>query len=223
MSAEYVETVGNQELIAINQDFPLVSAARRIVGGDLSYPCNSGGGGALAEIHAEKCASGSVQQLFYFNDTDSTLRPASHPEAMLATSTCDFDHDGNIIAVFPHGQGGTTCGGATFVHNQTSGNIVGAAGKCIDEYELTTPRVDLWTCQKGAKNEAWKWNAQPSGRQSMSSGTLTNLESGLCLTVTALPPPQQCTNVWSRPLSNGDVALAMINHGALTSRFVCNA
>ena len=39
MSDEYIATVGNEELIAINQDVPLVRSARRIVGGDLKFPC----------------------------------------------------------------------------------------------------------------------------------------------------------------------------------------
>ena len=90
--------------------------------------------------------------------------------------------------------------------------LYGANGKCVDEYEFTTPRVDLWSCNKGAKNEVWRFAA--SQGEAGGAGTLTNADSGLCLTVTPLAPAQQCTNVWARPLSNGDVALAMLNHGA---------
>jgi hypothetical protein len=45
MSDEYVETVGNEELIAVNQDVPLVGPAKRIVGGDLTFPCGSAADG----------------------------------------------------------------------------------------------------------------------------------------------------------------------------------
>ena len=38
-SPYYFETVLNTELIAINQDLPFISAARRVVGGDIDYPC----------------------------------------------------------------------------------------------------------------------------------------------------------------------------------------
>ena len=42
MSDEYIETVGNEELIAVNQDQPFVAPAKRIVGGDLTFPCGQG-------------------------------------------------------------------------------------------------------------------------------------------------------------------------------------
>ena len=49
------------------------------------------------------------------------------------------------------------------------------------------------------------------------TGALKNSDSGKCLTA-ILPsdPPDNsiCENIWSRPLSNGDVALAMVNQGA---------
>ena len=38
----YIETVGNDELIAVNQDAPLVGSAKRIVGSDLTFPRGQG-------------------------------------------------------------------------------------------------------------------------------------------------------------------------------------
>jgi hypothetical protein len=75
MSAEYVATVGNPELIAINQDAPLVAPMRRIVGGDLSYPCTPAieqkqeqeGGDAAARcinVWARPLANGDVALAF---------------------------------------------------------------------------------------------------------------------------------------------------------------
>jgi hypothetical protein len=78
-------------------------------------------------------------------------------------------------------------------------------------------RVDLWKCLNGAKNEQWTFATVPavipSPTATFPSGFLKNVDSGLCLTATAPAPAGKCTNVWSRPLSNGDVALALINHG----------
>lgn len=42
MSDEYIATVGNEELIAVNQDAPLIGSAKRIIGGDLVFPCYGG-------------------------------------------------------------------------------------------------------------------------------------------------------------------------------------
>ena len=66
-------------MIAINQDAPFVAAASRIVGGDLTYPCNSAGpaAGLVADVTAVPCIAAAAPQLFYFNATDSTLRPAA--------------------------------------------------------------------------------------------------------------------------------------------------
>jgi hypothetical protein len=36
---------GNEELIAVSQDVPLVGPAKRIVGGDLTFPCGSAADG----------------------------------------------------------------------------------------------------------------------------------------------------------------------------------
>ena len=59
-----LETYSNEELVAINQD-PLGSPAKRIVGGDLTFPCEEvgdggGGGGRIAEVHATPCNSSNV-------------------------------------------------------------------------------------------------------------------------------------------------------------------
>lgn len=228
MSAEYIETVGNTELIAINQDAPFISAASRIVGGDLTYPCTGGAEGAAFEIQAAPCAqgaAGAAQQHFYFNSSDSSLRLASEPSYLVSTGSCDWT-DGNIVSLWAVGKGGTGCGGAHWTHAE-NGQVIGAAGKCLDEYQWTTPRVDLWTCESGATNELWKFVPAPTTERedrrglSFPVGTLINQDSGKCLTATP-STPQTCTNVWSRPLANGDVALAMVNHGANAS-VVCDA
>ena len=223
MSAEYIETVGNEELLAINADQPFAGPARRIVGADLTWPCNGAGPGELLEAHTLACVAAEETQLFYFNETDNSLRPASHPDAMLATADCGFA-DGDIVSVYGAGGGGVACGGAVWSH-ASNGSIVGAAGKCLDEYMWTTPRVDLWSCVGGATNEAWNFTAAagvpPVGGYTV--GTLTNGDSGFCLTTTPAQGDAACENIWARPLANGDAALAFLNHGAETATITCDA
>jgi alpha-galactosidase len=113
MSAEFVETLSNEELLAINADEPFVGAARRIVGGDLSWPCSGAAPGELFEVHALACDATSAGQSWYFNSTDSSLRPAASPASVLATATCD-GADGDLVSVYVEGSGASSCGGAVW-------------------------------------------------------------------------------------------------------------
>ena len=223
MSAEFVETLSNDELLAINADEPFVGAARRVVGGDLTWPCSGAAPGELFEVHALACDGASTAQLWYFNSSDDSLRPAASPASLLATATCDFA-DGDLVSVYAAGGGASSCGGAVWRHDANL-SVVGPAGKCLDEYMWTTPRVDLWTCVPGAPNEAWAWapssSALPVG--GFAVGALVNNDSSLCLSTAPTGGPGVCTNVWARPLSNGDVALAFLNNGAANTSVTCDA
>lgn len=223
MSQEFIDTVGNEELLAINADTPFIGASRRIVGEDLTFPCSSSGG-AVLQVQTQNCSTVSQDstQLFYFNNTDSSLRPYMNPTSLLSTQTCDFN-DGDIVSAFYMNGGASSCGGAVWKH-MPNGSIVGANGKCLDEYMWTTPRVDLWTCVPGAMNENWTFtktdNVPPI--DGFSVGTVVNADSGFCLTVSPPAPINSCTNIWARPLSNGDVALAFINNGDLNATVTCD-
>ena len=222
MSQEFIETVGNDELLAINEDTPFIGAARRIVGGDLSWPCSSSNGEVL-QVQTQNCIS-NITQKFYFNSTDLSLRPFFNQNSMLSTQSCNFA-DGDIVSAFDFDKkgGGITCGGAIWQH-MPNGSIVGAAGKCLDEYMWTTPRVDLWTCVSGASNENWTFAKDQTFVESFEFdvGYIINNDSGFCLTVSPPPSTNGCTNIWSRPLSNGDVALAFVNNGDLNVTITCN-
>ena len=230
MSAEFIETVGNEELIAVNQDFPLVAAAKRIVGGDLHFPCGVPAPipGATATVTAEVCiaagADARLTQTFYFNTTDGSLRLGSQPSNMVATESCDFSKDGNIVSLFAEGAGGTKCGGSKWGHNSTTSQIIGAASKCLDEFEFTTPRVDLWGCD-GGSNEKWAFSVDAATVGGFATGTLKNARSGKCLTASVAGPTSNavCENIWSRPLANGDLALAMVNQGAGNATMICDS
>ena len=95
MSAEYVETVGNTELIAINQDSPLLSSARRIVGGDLAYPCDASAKSAATTAAADPRSSGNKKASSCTNVWARPLADGSVALAFLNTGkaaanvTCD--------------------------------------------------------------------------------------------------------------------------------------
>ncbi len=50
-----------------------------------------------------------------------------------------------------------------------------------------------------------------------------NNDSSLCLSTAPPGGPGVCTNVWARPLSNGDVALAFLNNGSDNASVTCDA
>jgi hypothetical protein len=252
---DYIDTVGNEELIAINQDTPFVAGAQRVVGGDLTWPCAGGElpPGALFRVQTLPCGgSNAPQQQWLLNATDNSVRLASQPASspgLLTFLDCGTA-DGTLAYVFPPGVDGDTspCGASAqvWVHAPGNGSLVNPySGKCLDEYQWTTPRVDLWTCVPGATNEGWTFSGTPGGggggargdpaaaaaaadvasaAAAGTPGTLTNQDSGLCLTATAASTnTSECTNVWTRPLSDGSFALAMANNGDGALVVTCDA
>ena len=63
-SPEYLDTVGNEELLAVNADAPYAGGARRVAGGDLAWPCAGGAlpPGALYALRALPCVAGDALQ-----------------------------------------------------------------------------------------------------------------------------------------------------------------
>ena len=221
-SAEYVETVGNEELIAINQDEPFAGAAHRVLGGDLTYPCAAPAPDALLSVHTVACTSkADASQLWFLNSTDGTLRSAAQPDGVLALPGCGDFSDGTLVSVFRANSSGAACAQWALAAN---GSLVNAAsGKCLDEYEWTTPRVDLWACVPGATNEAWAWAPSGGSVGGFATGTFTNEDSKLCLRAQPAGGDGVCTNVWARSLGNGDVALAMLNYSPGAANVTCDA
>jgi hypothetical protein len=226
---EYFETVGNEELLAINQDFPFAGAGQRVFGDDLTWPCSGSlPPGAVNRVEAVACDSSNPAQQFYFNSTDGTVRLASAPAsspAALTVLNCDTD-DGTLVYLFPPGYtGGSSCGSANQVWSYMGGDggnkslVNPISGKCLDEYMWTTPRVDLWTCLGGASNEAWNFTGSASAG---TPGQLINNDSGFCLTA-SVSNATECVNVWARPLSDGGVALAMVNNADTATTVTCDA
>lgn len=167
-------------------------------GGDLTFPCADSGLASYAAL-SMPCTSGhedgaSLQDWAVTDDTHIQLLGGRG--GYLALSACDAT-DGTLVAVYPSwNTSSAACKGGEWLHNASTGYLVGAYEKCLDEYMWTTPRVDLWSCLAQAPNEVWLW---------VNGTKLVNGDSGKCLT--AVPSSQSCTNVWARPLSTHQFAL----------------
>ena len=214
-----LETYSNAELIAINQD-ALGSPARRIAGGDLPFPCASGGDGVLASVSALPCDPSDARQLWSYNATTGRIASSAFPGGVLDDLHCD-KAPGSPVGVYPNdGSGGGTCGGAN--QNWTwgaNGSIINAwTGTCLDVYDFAGPAVDVYSCNGGV-NQVFTLSSD--GHISTQAG---GGHPALCLTATA-PIPQQCANVWGRLLANGDYALGMLNNdgGAPAANVMCDA
>jgi alpha-galactosidase len=213
-SPEFIATVGNDELLAVNADAPFAGGARRVAGSDLAWPCAGGAlpPGALFALRALPCDAGDALQRWAFVPSDGSLRLASPPPgaegARAALAPGAAADDGALVYVFAPGAGG----GATFAP-AADGKVVGPGGKCLDEYMYTTPRVDIWDCVKQA-NEVWLPRA---------GGALVNNDSGLCLAAAPPGTDDDCTNVWARPLHDGGLALGFVNNAPDAAVVECGA
>lgn len=196
--------------------------ARRVAGGDVSFPCAPPPPAeAVAGVAALPCNASDPSQQWQLGADGvlSLVEPGAAAPAgsLLSLLACD-DEDGSPLALFPPGwAGASACGGAAWRFAAGNGSLLGAFGKCLDEYEMTTARVDLWTCVPGAANEAWA----PAGA-AFSRGALVNQDSKMCLAAVPLPPPASCANVWARPLSDGSTAHVFINNAGSNATVVCD-
>ena len=108
-----LETYSNAELISINQD-ALASPARRIVGGDLPFPCHGGGGGGggqVAAVVAAPCSPADPAQLWAFDAASGAITSKAFPGTVLDNVECAKD-DGAPVGLFAPDNGGGKCGGA---------------------------------------------------------------------------------------------------------------
>jgi len=259
MSAEYIETVGNEELIAVNQDTPLVGSAKRIVGGDLSFPCNQAAN--APDINWTKSsAPADIPSSFVF------ANGAAATGSRLAGQT-DIRSGGpgqTTLALLDHELAslGHTITAATVSFQYISGYGC-EVGECANAANLTLALVDavnhtivstIW--ESPALNNAsyapFTGYSEPvtgggSGlrvswpRRMQLALVLHNNGRNLQIPTSSVkasitwgggdpgpwdPAPKAsnaiCENIWSRPLANGDVALAMVNQGANAS-IVCDS
>ena len=133
-----LETYSNAELIAINQD-SLGSPAFRIVGTDLTVPCN-GGGGALASVTAAKCSASDPMQAWTYDATSKAITLASNSTWVLDAFECGTS-DGTVVSLYPPDNGSGTCGGKNqqwlMNGDGTITNVNSLA--CLDIYDFAGP------------------------------------------------------------------------------------
>ena len=188
------------------------------MGGDLASPCAApNASGALYAVVAAPCNASDALQSWRVAGAPGAgavelLGGAGGLLTLGAEGCASGGADGSLVYVAAPGAAGAACGGQAWRH-AANGSLVGAFGKCLDEYQWTTPRVDLWACEAGATNEAW----------AARGSALVNGDSGKCLAAAPLPPAGACTNVWARPLSSGAVALGFVSNLAEPADVVCDA
>ena len=102
-SAEFIETVGNEEMLAINWDAPFKGPARRVAGGDLTFPCSPSPPQAAAGVAALPCAASDAAQQWQLGADGTLSLPGGGAGApagsLLALRACS-DEDGAPLAVF---------------------------------------------------------------------------------------------------------------------------
>ena len=127
---------------------PLASPARRIVGGDLTFPCH--GGGAVANVAAASCDAGDISQLWDYDAATGVIssRAFAAADGVLEVVQC-LKPDGSPVGVGKRGS--SACGGTNQAWTRRPGGTVvnGASGTCLDVYDWTGPAVDTWTCNGG--------------------------------------------------------------------------
>ncbi len=203
-----LETYSNAELISINQD-PLGSAAQRVAGGDLKFPCSGPPSpGALASVAAADCDASDAGQRWAFDAASGHITSAAFPGVLTARG-CGSS-DGNPVEVAAAGADG--CGGRAQAWAWGADGRVtnGNSGSCLDVFDWAGPTVDTWACN-GGSNQQFKLNAdgtitEPNSKPGGSGGPL-------CLRASAGPPAGVCTNVWGRKLTGGAFALGLVNNG----------
>lgn len=261
MSDEYIETVGNEELIAVNQDTPLVGSATRIVGGDLKFPCL---GELPATINWTKThAPITIPSLLWAFDggaasTRSKLPgqtdirsgyPGTTSVAVVEQPLAGLGHVITAVSVsFQYVSGyGCKVGDCTGAAN-VSLAVVDAVNHAVVATVWSSPALDA------ASYDSFTGYSKPvtggdTGlsvswpRETMLALVLHNNKRNLQIPMKSVklgirwgqnppgawnPAPKTknpnaiCENIWSRPLANGDVALAMVNQGQNAS-MVCDA
>ena len=259
MSAEYVETVGNEELIAVNQDTPLVGAAKRIVGGDLKFPCGDVGG---PDINWTKTSAPIVVPSLSWQYAGGASPIESKLKGSIDIRSGGPGQTSMALAARPLASLGHAITAATVSFQYISGYGC-VVGNCANAANVSLALVDsvnrsviatIWR-SPALNNASYSpftgYSAPVTGsgsglsvrwpRRAQLALVLHNNARNLQIPISSVklsltwgqgaagawePAPKPtnavCENIWARPLSDGGVALAMVNQGA-NSSITCNA
>jgi hypothetical protein len=207
-----LETWGNPEAVAINQDtahtfvqLPLAAAAAAA----------APGGRALTPARVAECGGEPAAQNWTFNSPAQGYLTNAANRVCLNAASCGaaLVYDGCTTS-------GKTCNPAGTFYNQQfalqpSGALVSAMAGAPCATVGADGGVALAKCAEppGAA-QAWKY--------APASGQLTLAADGRCLTVTA-PAPQWESILVGRQLADGAWALLALNNGNSTAPLVCGA
>eukprot|EP00750_Incisomonas_marina_P015620 INCI18401.3.p1 GENE.INCI18401.3~~INCI18401.3.p1 ORF type:complete len:524 (+),score=65.40 INCI18401.3:372-1943(+) len=206
-SSYALETYSNTDLIAINQD-KLGLSAKRIVGGDLTFPCSPGDSGAKT-IVAVPCNVDDPAHAWIVHADSGKIESKKFPGMVLDDFHCSND-DGSPVMLYPDDHGAGTCAGKNQQWVvQTNGTITNSNnGKCLDVWDFTGPKVDVYACNGGSNQhfEQLSWG-----------GLMTS--DKLCL---AVQEDQACTNVWGRAIDQDKRVLSFVNNGPDCVNVTCD-
>ncbi len=209
-----LETYSNAEAIAINQD-PLGSPARRIVGGDLTFPCHSA---ASSSVQALPCNPSDPNQQWAWDSASGLITSVGGKGVLASTGSAA----GAPVAVVAAGGAGASAQWSWPAAGSPGGGpaVNRARGECLDVYNWAGPLVDTYTCN-GGSNQALSWDSATGTISEPHSVAPAGTGPPLCLAFSP-SPPQQCTNVWGRQLSSG-YALGMVNNGDAPATVTCDS
>jgi hypothetical protein len=195
---------------------PLGSPARRIVGGDLTFPCHAAGGGATLTV--APCNAADPMQRFTYSAASGAITSVGGKGVLASSGAAD----GAAIAIVAPSPGdkaqawawpGATAGGGPATN--------AANGACLDVFDWSGPAVDTWECN-GGSNQRLTLNADGTISEPSSQPPAPGKGGPACLTAAAPPPAASCTNVWGRVLSTG-YALGLVNNGDRAVNVTCDA
>lgn len=224
------EILTNEEVIAVNQD-PLGWQARRIWSDVMEADPSD-------RLIATKCSKSNDQtqkddpqtQVWYFQE-DGTIKSLNTGNCLVETTRNNTmmenlvvgDYEGPFV---PNAVGTTSCDSATKwkMGQFAGGSIVSqASGNCLEvaTFEFYPyaegKRIQTGKCQGFIDRETvdirghQSWT-MPQGTQSKGTNFL-NLYQRQCLTIDKDAAPGE-KEIWSTPLSDGSIAVLMLNKGS---------
>ena len=234
MSAETWNIVGNEEVIAVNQD-PLGVQGHRVwsdAAGPVPYTASS-------DAILEPCDSKNLFQQWRFNSSTGIIAEEKDGRGLEIGYCRNFSTHGNHVAVFPYVPNG--CANATNQFWQAVTSSTGGSGwvqlvsqmnnQCLTArpfrstvVERGTPKYFLETLPCKANDSAQLWQQKDNQRSQSAdfpSPWGSRVNSALCLSV-IVPIPKGVTEVWAGPLQDNAIAVVLLNRGTATSNITAH-
>jgi hypothetical protein len=212
-----LETYSNAEAIAVNQDAAM-SPARRVVGGDLTFPCHGAAPGQLGAVVAAACDAADASQQWAFDAASGAIASRAPGGGVLAATG---GADGAAVGVFAPRAGDAAQAWAWPGARGAATNAAFGGAKCLDVFNWAGPAVDTWACN-GGSNQNFTLRADGTISEPHSAPPAPGAGGPRCLAFAPAPPAAACTNVWGRRLARG-WALGMVNNGDAPARVACDA